>query len=106
MRLPPVKVAEEAAAPGGRVRHHLHHHGVGGGDQSAWTERPTEATQLLHRVGVTVIHVHVVISTQRVRLQVEEPEGQHHHAPLRDLEEREFKGSDLIIKPNLDTLGV
>lgn len=84
--LPRAEGGDEASSPGALVRHHLQHHGVGGGDDGARPERPTEAPQLLHQAGVTVVDVQVVVTTGGVGLHVEEAEGQHHHVTLWDLE--------------------
>ena len=86
MRLPPAEVSHEAPPPGAGVRHHLQHHGVGGGEERPRPERSAEAAQLLHRVGVAVVNVQVVVATRGVGLQVEEAEGEHDHVALGDLQ--------------------
>ena len=74
MWLPCVKGSEKASSSCAVVRHHLQHHGVGGGDEGARPERPTETAQLLHQARVTIVHVQVVIPTGGVSLHVKEAE--------------------------------
>lgn len=85
MWLSTAEESQEATPSSARVRHHLQHHQVGGGDESPGPERSAEAAQLLHRVRVTVVHVHVVIATGRVSLQVEDTELEHDHLTLWNL---------------------
>lgn len=85
MRLPSMERGQEASSSGGVVRDHLQHHGVGGGDEGARSECPTETTQLLHQTGVTIVDVKVVKATGGVRLHVEEAEREHDHMTLWDL---------------------
>ena len=80
------EVANKAAALVPLVGDHLQHHGVAGGDQRAWPEGSTEATQLLHHVGVAVVGVQVVVATEGVRLHVHHAERQHDHVAFRHLE--------------------
>ena len=79
-------VDRQEAAPGGvGVGHHLEHHLVARGDQRPRPRRPTEAAQPL-AAGVPAVHVHVVIATQVVTLQVDEAEGEDDHPANGDLE--------------------
>lgn len=77
------KGQEPSSSPAG-VRHHLHHHGVGGGDERSRAERPAEAAQFLHRVRVTIVHVQVVIATGGVSLHIKDTELEHDHLALWD----------------------
>lgn len=85
--LPRAEVSQKASSSRGVVRHHLQHHGVGGGDERPGPERPAETAQLLHQARVTVVDVQVVVATGGVGLDVEEAEGEHDHMTLGDLEE-------------------
>lgn len=87
MWLSSTEVGQESSSSGGFVRHHLQHHGVGGGDQSPGPERAAETAQLLHQAGVAVVDVQVVVAAGGVGLQVEEAEGYHDHVAFWDLEE-------------------
>lgn len=87
MRLPCTEGSQEASSSRGVVRHHLQHHGVGGGDEGAGSERPAETAELLHQTRVAVVDVQVVVATGGVSLQVEEAERQHDYVALGDLEE-------------------
>ena len=79
------RVDRQEAAPGGvGVGHHLDHHLVARGDQRARPRRPTEAAQPL-AAGVPAVHVHVVIATQVVTLQVDEAEREDDHPTNGDL---------------------
>lgn len=84
-----IEVSKEAPPSSLRVRHHLQHHGVGGGDESTRPERSTEPPQFLHHVGVAIVHIQVVIATHGVGLHVEDAEGEHNHIAFWDLEFRE-----------------
>lgn len=68
-------VGYKSPSSSGRIRHHVQHHGVRGGHESTWPEGSAEAAQLLHHVGVAIVNVQVVIATEGVSLQVEDPEG-------------------------------
>lgn len=87
MRFSGAEVGQEPSSSGAFVRHHLQHHGVGGGDERAGPEGATEPAQLLHQAGVAVVDVQVVVAAGGVGLQVEEAEGQHDHVALGDLGE-------------------
>lgn len=87
MWLPCGEGSQKASSPGGVVRHHLQHHGVGSGDEGAGPERAAEPAQLLHQAGVTVVDVQVVVPTGGVGLHVKEAERQHDHMTLWDLKE-------------------
>ena len=86
MWLPCAEGSQKPPPSGGLVRHHLQHHGVGGGDEGAGPERPAETTQLLHQAGVAVVDVEVVVAAGGVGLHVEEAERQHDHVTLWDLQ--------------------
>lgn len=86
MWLPGAEGSQESSSAGGFIRHHLQHHGVGGGDEGAWSERPAEAAQLLHQTGVTVVDIEVVVAAGGVRLHVEEAEREHDHMTLGHLD--------------------
>lgn len=88
------KVGEETPPPGSWVWLHVQHHGVGGGDERAWTKCPAEATQLLHCVGVPVIHVHKIVSAQSVGLQIKNPKGERDHIAIWDLRETDMFGNN------------
>lgn len=45
--------------------------------------------ELLYHVRVSVIHIHIVIATERISLQVKNPEGQHDYIALWNLVERD-----------------
>lgn len=79
MWLSTTEESQEATPSPARVRHHLQHHEVGGGHKRSRPERSTEAAQLLYHIRVTVVHIHVVIATGRISLQVEETELEHDH---------------------------
>lgn len=81
---------QESSASSAGVGHHLQHHGVGRGDERSRPKGSTEAAQLLHSVRVTVIHVHIVVSTRGVSLQVKNPELDHDHLALWDLRKRKL----------------
>lgn len=84
--LPGAKGSQESSSSCGFIRHHLQHHGVGGGDEGTWSERPAEAAQFLHQTGVTVVDVEVVVAAGGVCLQVKEAEREHDHVTFRDLD--------------------
>lgn len=85
MWLPRAEESNKASSSSRFVGHHIQHHGVGGGDDCAGPERPTETTQLLHQSGVTIVDVQVVVATGGVGLHVEEAERQHDDMTLWDL---------------------
>ena len=85
MWFPSLVVSREPPTSCTAVRHHLQHHGVGGRDESPGPERPTAPAQLLHGVGVAVVHIQVVIATGGVGLQVKHAEGKHDNVALGDL---------------------
>lgn len=82
MWLSSAEVGQEASAASASICHHVNHHEVGGGDDGAGPERSAEAAELLRRVRVPVVHVHVVITTGGVGFQVENAELEHHHMTL------------------------
>ena len=90
---------QEASSSSGVVWHHLQHHSVGGGDEGAGPEGPTEATQLLNQARVTVVDVQVVVPTGGVGLHVKEAEREHDHMTLWDLDEE--RGSSCRRKCNI-----
>lgn len=100
MWFPCAEGGQEASSSSGVVRHHLQHHGVGGGDEGAGPERPAETTQLLNQARVTVVDVQVVVPTGGVGLHIEEAEREHDHMTLWDLEEDEERGSSYRSKCN------
>lgn len=73
MRVVSRENSEEATASGVGIRHHLHEHLVARGNEGPWLERPTKATQPLS-VDMAAVHVHVIIATQVVALQIDKAE--------------------------------
>lgn len=84
-----IEVSQEAPPSSLRVAPHLQHYGVSGGDESTRPERSTEPPQLLHHVGVAIVHIQVVIATHGVSLQVKNAEREHDHIALWDLKFKE-----------------
>lgn len=82
----------------------MQRHGVGGGDERAGSKRPTEATQLLRRVRVTVMYVQEIITAQSVCLEVKNPEGERDHVAFWDLTEVESQTCLAIITALLTKL--
>lgn len=66
------------------IGNHLHHHLVATGHKSSRPERAAEAPNAL-AIGVAVVHVHKVIATQVVTLQVYESEIKNYYFSLGDL---------------------
>lgn len=70
------------------IRDHLYHHLVATGHQGSRSEGATEATKAL-ATSVAIVHIHKVIATQVVTLQIYESESENDHFPDRDLPNRE-----------------
>lgn len=66
------------------IGNHLYHHLVATGYKGSRSECATEAPDAL-AIGMAIVHIHEVITTQVVALKVYESEIQNDHFALRDL---------------------
>jgi hypothetical protein len=81
----------EATSRGVGVRNHLYRHLVAAGYERSRSECATEAPDTL-AIGVAIVHIHEVIATQVVILQVYESKIQDDHFALRNLSRKKKKG--------------
>ncbi len=89
MWLSSIEVGQEPSSSCSWIWYHLYHHGVGCRNESSRPERSTEMPELLYHVRVSVIHIHIVVATERISLQVKNPEGQRDYIALWNLVERD-----------------
>lgn len=81
----------KATSSGVGIGNHLYHHLVATGYERSRSECAAEAPDAL-AIGVAVVHIHEVIATQVVILEVYESKIQDDHFALRNLSRKKKKG--------------